>query len=119
VGVDRDAAAALERLGLTPPYGEVTVYRATDCAEAAQIEEDRRIYGDENRQAWVASSADIAPLHDGTYGGIEAEVQMTVLACDLFWECAREGENGDVELFYLLDCGSGCAVNHVQINPYP
>ena len=113
-----DVNAALERAGL-PTAGPVPLFHATNSQAAAEIRESGLMQGDANGQAWLASSEEIASLEhaagatksvDGGESEIDSLLEVAVVAEQLYWEETRSADDGEVELFYLLDDGRGCEV---------
>jgi hypothetical protein len=124
---DPDVLQALARAGLSG-YARVRLVHATSKPTAEEIASSGRLAGDETQRAWLADTDDIAPLHHG--GGatatadapaqiVEALVDVEVRIDDLYFETTRDGDNGPVELFYLLDAGSGCPVTVVAVRDWP
>jgi hypothetical protein len=71
---------------------------------------------------------EIAALHHG--GGatatassqalaIEAIVEVGVAVDDLYYETTRDSDSSEIELFYLLDPGTGCPVQVWAALPWP
>jgi hypothetical protein len=117
--MERAVTAALERAGL-PTSGPVGLFHATNSGAADLIAETGLMKGDSSGQAWLASSKEIAALgHAGGATGdaesrepeIDALLEVEVEAERLYWEETRSGEEGEIELFYLLDGGGGCPVD--------
>jgi hypothetical protein len=124
---DPDVVEALARAGLATS-GRVRLFHATTAEHANAIKASSRLTGDDTGRAWLASSDEIAALHHG--GGaasipdapartVESLVEVEVDVDDLFYETTREGDNGPLELFYLLDGGSGCPVTVLAVRTWP
>lgn len=120
---DPDVVEALARASLRTS-GRVTLFHATTAEHANAIEASGRLTGDNTGRAWLASSDEIVALHhrggaastpDAPARTVERLVEVEVDVDDLFYETTREGDNASVELFYLLDGGSGCPVTVLAV----
>jgi hypothetical protein len=124
---DPDVEEALVRAGL-PASGRVRLFHATTTQGAKAVAASGVLVGDDTGHAWLASSDEIAALHNG--GGaastpdapartVEAVVEIEVDVDVLFHETTRGSETGSVELFHLIDGGSGRAVRVVTVRAWP
>lgn len=123
---DPDVVAALKRADL-PIAGRVGLFHATSASVAQAIEQSGVLAGDQSGQAWLASSREIATLHHAAGAtttqaaettDISAVVKVAVDADDLFFETTRGSDTGDIELFYLIDNGSGCPVDIISVEAW-
>jgi hypothetical protein len=124
---DPDVVAALARAGL-PTNGQVQLFHATSRQAADSISAAGRLTGDASGQAWLASNEAIAALHHAAGASttpsasptnVQAIVVVEVSTDDIYFETTRPADAGDVELFYLLDGGSGCPVRVLDVRRWP